>query len=199
MKRPPSFQFYPKDWLDFRVQRMSLAAQGAYLKILCYMWADSKDQCSLEDNDELIARALGTSQETWMRLRSEIQHEFDPIFKEENGYLISCRLNEEAAKQRKYRKLQSKKGLLSSLQRLNRGSTTVQPVYQPGANSSSSSSSSIRKTKDLKELNTLAESDPRHRSPPNPRKSLTDEEYFELCRKEVPKNLEKHKANIESM
>jgi hypothetical protein len=38
MNRPPAFQFYPKDWLDFRVQRMSLAAQGAYMKILCFMW-----------------------------------------------------------------------------------------------------------------------------------------------------------------
>ena len=123
MNRSPAFQFYPKDWLDFRVQRMSLAAQGAYLKILCYMWADSKDQCSLEDNDELIPRALGTSQETWMRLKTEIQHESDPIFKKENGLLISERLREEALKQKKYRKLQAKKGKSSSLQRLNRGST----------------------------------------------------------------------------
>jgi len=123
MNRAPAFQFYPKDWLDFRVQRMSLAAQGAYLKILCYMWADSKDQCSLEDNDELISRALGTSQETWMRLKTEIQHESDPIFKKEKGLLISERLREEALKQKKYRKLQAKKGKSSSLQRLNRGST----------------------------------------------------------------------------
>jgi uncharacterized phage protein (TIGR02220 family) len=148
MNRAPAFQFYPKDWLDFRVQRMSLAAQGAYLKILCYMWADSKDQCSLEDNDELISRALGTSQETWMRFKTEIQHESDPIFKKENGLLISERLREEALKQKKYRKLQAKKGKSSSLQRLNRGSTAVQPVHQPGANSPSSSSSPSSSTKD---------------------------------------------------
>ncbi len=148
MNRAPAFQFYPKDWLDFRVQRMSLAAQGAYLKILCYMWADSKDQCSLEDNDELISRALGTSQETWMRLKTEIQHESDPIFKKENGLLISERLRAEALKQKKYRKLQAKKGKSSSLQRLNRGSTAVQPVHQPRANSSSSSSSPSSSSKD---------------------------------------------------
>ena len=171
---------------------MSLAAQGAYLKILCYMWADSKDQCSLEDNDELIARALGTSQETWMRLKNEIQHQSDPIFKEEKGYLISCRLKEEAMKQKKYRKLQSNKGLLSSLQRLNRGSTAVKPVYQPGANSSSSSSSSNKKNKN-KKLTTFAESDQKHRSPPEPKKPLTGEEYFAICRKEVSNTLEKNR------
>ncbi len=145
MNRPPAFQFYPKDWLDFRVQRMSLAAQGAYMKLLCFMWADSKDQRSIEDNDDHLARALGVPDEQWLDLRKEIQHEFDPIFEQKDGRLLSARLRHEAAKQRKYRKSQAEKGVRSAQQRSNRGSTVVEPMYQPEGNSSSSSSSSLRK------------------------------------------------------
>lgn len=142
MNRAPAFQFYAKDWLDFRVQRMTFASQGAYIKLLAFMWADSADQCSVINNDELISRALGTSVDTWQRFKTEIQFKSDPILIEKDGFLISERLKEEARKQRKYRKLQSEKGRKSSLQRLNHGSTVDQPEHQPEANSSSSSSSS---------------------------------------------------------
>jgi len=84
VNRPPAFQFYPKDWLNFRVQRMSLAAQGAYIKILCFMWTDSGNQYSIIDNNELLARAIGTRVEQWLQLRVEIQCESDPIFEEKS-------------------------------------------------------------------------------------------------------------------
>lgn len=142
MNKAPAFQFYPKDWLDFRVQRMSLGAQGAYMKILCFMWADSKDQCSILDDNTLLARALGTTVEQWLEFRGEILRDGDPIFEAKDGKLYSARLAHEASGQRKYRKLQSEKGKKSVEQRLNRGSTAVQPEYQPEGNSSSSSSSS---------------------------------------------------------
>jgi uncharacterized protein YdaU (DUF1376 family) len=138
MNRPPAFQFYPKDWLDFRVQRMSLAAQGAYLKILCFMWADSHNQCTILDDNALIARGLGTTVEHWLELRQEIQCESDPIFDQKDGCLVSARLRHEAQKQHKYRKIQSQKGKRSAEHRLNRGLTTVEPMHQPEGNSSSS-------------------------------------------------------------
>jgi len=121
VNRPPAFQFYPKDWLDFRVQRMSLAAQGAYIKILCFMWTDSGNQYSIIDNNELLARAIGTRVEQWLQLRVEIQCESDPIFEEKNWHLVSARLRHEARKQRNYRQLQAEKGKRSAQQRLNRG------------------------------------------------------------------------------
>ena len=146
MNRPPAFQFYPKDWLDFRVQRMSLAAQGAYMKILCFMWSDSEDQCSIIDDDRLIATSLGLttveqrlpSVEQWLLLRAEIQHETDPIFEQKDGRLYSKRLRQEAEKQALYRKSQSNKGKWDRTvvkPRLNNGLTG----RQPKANSSSSS------------------------------------------------------------
>ncbi len=140
MNRPPAFQFFPKDWLDFKVQRMSLAAQGAYIKLLCFMWKDSKDQFSILDNNDLLARAIGTTVEQWVELRQQIQQDGEPILEEKDGRLVSARLKEEATKQRNYRKKQSDKGKLSAQQRISRGSTTVEPMHQPKGNSSSSSS-----------------------------------------------------------
>ena len=139
--RSPAFQFYAKDWRDVKVRRMSLAAQGAYMSILSDMWVDSKDQCSVLDCNSFIAKALGVPVEAWLTLRGEIQHEHEPLLVEENGRLYSERLKEEACKQRKFRKLQSEKGIKSAKARFNRGSTAVQPYTQPNVNSSSSSSS----------------------------------------------------------
>ena len=140
MNKAPAFQFFARDWLDFRVQRMSFAAQGAYMKLLCFMWMDSRDQCSVIDNNDFIARAMGTTVEEWLRFRTEIQCDADPILEEKNGLLVSARLRHEAAGQRKRRKAQSENGKRSAQRRLNDGSTTVQPSRQPMGNSSSSSS-----------------------------------------------------------
>jgi uncharacterized protein YdaU (DUF1376 family) len=142
MNKAPAFQFFARDWLDFRVQRMSFAAQGAYMKLLCFMWMDSSDQCSVIDNNDFLARAIGTSVEQWLSLRTEIQCDADPILEEKNGLLVSARLRHEAAGQRKRRKAQSENGKRSAQRRLNHGSATVQPSHQPKGNSSSSSASS---------------------------------------------------------
>lgn len=110
MNRPPAFQFYPKDWLDFRVQRMSLAAQGAYLKILCFMWKDSQDQCSIINDDRAIATAIGVPCEVWKDLREEIQFPGDPILQDDGRFLRSGRLKQEAEKQQNYARQQAEKG-----------------------------------------------------------------------------------------
>jgi hypothetical protein len=89
MNPAPAFQFYAADWFDIRVTRMSYAAQGAYMRLLTYMWKDSQDQCSLVDNDDDIAHALGTTVAQWREWRAEMQREKDPIFLAENGRLIS--------------------------------------------------------------------------------------------------------------
>lgn len=139
MNRAPAFQFYPKDWFDFKVQRMSLKARGAYLQILCFMWNDSKDQCSIIDDNELISKALGIQFEEWVPLRGEMQVTGSPLFYEKKGKLYSDRLKRESMKQRNYRQLQHLKGVLSAKARLNRGSGSAQP--KPNSSSSSLSSS----------------------------------------------------------
>ena len=156
MNRPPAFQFYPKDWLDFKVQRMSFEAQGVYMKLLCFMWNDSRDQCSLPDDDEMIARALGATAEHWLKLRGEIQRENDPIFEQKKGRLVSKRLREEATKQRGYRQMQAAKGKLRQ-PRLNHGLATAgasssRSLTRAHARSSSSSSYKERKIKERKHV-----------------------------------------------
>jgi len=142
--RAPAFQFYPKDWLDFKVQRMSYEAQGVYLKILCFMWNDSNDQCSISTVVQPLSKALGLSVHKCNTILKEIQEENEPIFEEKDGRYISSRLKAERKKQDKYRSAQSKKGKKSAELRRNRGSTVVQPDTQPEGKSSSSSSSSSK-------------------------------------------------------
>ena len=57
--RLPWFPFFPKDWLDVKVLTMTLEEQGAYIRILAHMWADSKDQCSITNDHQALARLLG--------------------------------------------------------------------------------------------------------------------------------------------
>src|SRR5687768_11369481 len=121
--KAPAFQFYPKDWLILPIQRMSLEAQGASFKIMCFMWSNEGNQCSIEDNAHHLANALGVPVEKWMALREEIQHSTGPLFNEKGGRLVSAMLRKTAAQQRKYRKLQSEKGKKSAYARSNHGST----------------------------------------------------------------------------
>jgi len=157
MNRPPAFQFYPRDWLDFRVQRMSYESQGIYLKLLCFMWADSKDQCSLPNDDKALSSALGISLQKWKSIKKELWFNGDPIFVEKNGKIFSKRLRKEALKQKDYREGQAEKGRKSGharnlrrKQRLNNGSTVAPTGDEPKGNSSSSSSSSNKNEESLR-------------------------------------------------
>lgn len=120
-ERSPSYRNYPKDWRDVKVRRMSLAAQGAYRAICDDMWSDSKDQCSVLDNNKFIAKSLGVSEEEWLVLRAEIQNEAEPLLMEKNGRLYSKRLKIEAEKQRNYRAEQQKLGEAGARKRWGKG------------------------------------------------------------------------------
>ncbi|MDR4470394.1 MAG: YdaU family protein [Nitrospira sp.] len=178
MNRPPAYQFYPKDWLDFRVQRMSLAAQGAYMKLLCFMWKDSQDQCSIIDDDRAIATAIGVPYDMWKELRAEIQFPGDPILieeGEERRILRSARLQREAEKQRNHSIKQAERGKRGAQKRWQKEhsqghSSGHDPAIAGGMTENGSSSSSS-----LKELNkedVLAQKPEKSLSPakPSPKK-----------------------------
>jgi uncharacterized protein YdaU (DUF1376 family) len=97
--KSPAFQFYPKDYLDFKVIRMSDAAQGVYMRLLCHIWTGTDSQFSIPDNEDFIAKTLGISVKKWQRYREEIQHPDAPLFMEDDGYLVSKRLREEHRRQ----------------------------------------------------------------------------------------------------
>ena len=109
-QRSPAFQFYPKDWRDVKVRRMSLAAQGAYISIIADMWCDSKDQCSVLDNNAFLAKALGVEMTTWQELRREIQEPSEPLLQERDGRLYCKRLAETLARQQAHREEQARRG-----------------------------------------------------------------------------------------
>jgi hypothetical protein len=158
MNRPPAFQFYPRDWRDFRVQRMSYHARGIYIELLGFMWADSRDCCSLIDDDALIARALGVAVEEWLTARKEIQWESDPIFLTKKGNLISARLRKEFTKLKQFRKQCSaagRKGMESRWKSASpENNVAITPVI-PKHNSSSSIPISSSSSKEKENTHTL--------------------------------------------
>lgn len=152
---------------------MSLAAQGAYIKILCFMWKDSEDQCSIIDDDRAIATAIGVPCQTWKDLRNEIQFPGDPILMKEGRVLRSRRLQQEAEKQQNYAIRQAEKGKQGARKRWQKldshshstgTGTGHAPAIAEGVaeNSSSSSSSLIDRYKEL----TLTSANPRSSSKP---------------------------------
>ena len=113
------FPFRPKDWLDYRVLRMSLVAQGAYIRLLCHCWTDSTDQCSIPDDLDALSRILGVSKIKTKKILAELLPESDPIFSHHEGRYFSKRLAEEknkGDKLREKRSLAGKKGASSRWQ-----------------------------------------------------------------------------------
>ena len=138
MKRP-SFQFYPKDWLaDEKIGGMTAAQEGAYLRILCYMW--QTEECQLDKNVEYLMRISRLSNEEDLRVVAL-------CLQPKGDFYTSKRLQAERRKQDEWIKKSIIGGKKSAEMRATRqknnfkgGSRVVQPPYQPNGNSSSSSS-----------------------------------------------------------
>jgi uncharacterized protein YdaU (DUF1376 family) len=150
MTKAPAFQFYPKDWLSSpRVQLMTPAQEGAYVRLLCYCW-DSGD-CSIPDDDAELA-ILSRLGEGWLNGGSAVVRKCFMPHPSKPGYLTNQRLLDEAEKQTAWQRKSAEGGRKSAEKRsekkrlLNGGSTTGSPdvnrPVQPLGNSSSSSASS---------------------------------------------------------
>ena len=100
----PAFQFYPKDWFDYKVRRMSWMARGVYIDLLAFIWKDTSTQYSIKNDLDSIRKMLGLTSAQFKKIWNEIQWPDDPIFKEKDGYLISTRLRKEKEKQIQNRK-----------------------------------------------------------------------------------------------
>lgn len=143
----PAFQFYPKDFLsDEKQVRMSLAAVGIYMRLICHCWNEG----SLPADLVSLARLSGATK----RQITELWPSIGICFRETaEGRLIHPRLEREREKQATYRQRQSDKGKASAHMRavlathrattveprLNHGSPPVDVRLQPKSNSSSSS------------------------------------------------------------
>lgn len=101
------------------------------MKILCFMWSDSTDQCSIIYDDKSISKAVGLTDEQWVKIKSEILNEKDPILIQKNGHLFSKRLKVESDKQRNYRKSQRENGKKGGRPRKSDGLATAKPQGKP--------------------------------------------------------------------
>lgn len=129
-ERAPAFLFYPKDWLtDHKVRRLTFNQRGIYFEMLCLMWISGEDR--LLDDEKYISNQLGIDRRTWRRCRAALQGDScrnrdnirtdarecadNPcnstgIFAEENGFLVSRRLQRERAKQQDFKAKKSAAG-----------------------------------------------------------------------------------------
>lgn len=98
MTKPPSFQFYPKDFLE-GTAHMSNAEVGAYMRLLCHQWL--KDGL---DNDMAILKRFCAGDE------QGIEVALMKFKKDKKGTLKNTRLENERKKQKNFKKSQSERG-----------------------------------------------------------------------------------------
>jgi uncharacterized protein YdaU (DUF1376 family) len=127
MKNPPSFQFYPRDFLsDINVQAMTMEERGIYITLLCLCWIE--DGLPFDDSHPMATlwKKPGVAK----------------CFVEKNGKLRNPRMDRERRKQIKYHKSQQEAGLRGAKKRWGRHSKPIATHMAKNSSSSSSSSSS---------------------------------------------------------
>jgi len=148
--KAPAFQFYPGDWLSSpKIALMTPAEEGAYIRLLCYAWADP--ECSIPDDDTILTN-LSRLGEGWLKGGSIKIRECFTAHPKKPGRLFNERLMEERKKQQAWRKKSQEGGKRSAASRALKAQTIQNEaewwlkggstVVEPKANSSSSSSSS---------------------------------------------------------
>ena len=114
---------------------MTLEERGAYITLLCHLWIEGW----LPNGSTKLERLCGNPH-NWNEIWSNIRH----CFYENGNKLYHKRLEEEKEKQRIWREKSREGGIKSGeVRRGNKPrkgtSTTLQPPYEPKANTSSSS------------------------------------------------------------
>lgn len=146
MKPSPAFQFYPADYLsDANVDMMTLAEQGAYMRLLCHAWK-STVVGRLPNEPETLA-LLSRAGKDWSSMAPAILRAFKTT--EDGKMIYSKRLIEEWKKQQAFRQQRVMAGKRSAsirsttVQRpFNEKPTSIPTLVERDGNSLSSSSSS---------------------------------------------------------
>ena len=79
---------------DPRIRRLTPMERGVYRDLLDMMWL-SVDKYRIHDDPFTIPRMVNIKPSQWLKIRAKLQHESGPLFREENGYLVSDWLKEE--------------------------------------------------------------------------------------------------------
>lgn len=147
MTKSPAFQFYPNDWLSSpKIATMTPAEEGAYIRLLCYDWAND----GIPDNDQQLA-ALSRLGEGWLKGGCPLVRQCFNQHPTKPGHLTNQRLQKERQKQSEWHEKSRSGGLQSGrIRKLTTetkgGSTTLEPKGNSSSSSSSSSSDSTTPT-----------------------------------------------------
>lgn len=145
--KPPSFPFYVKDWLSSpKINLMTPAQEGAYIRLLCYAWEDQ--DCSLPDDDTALAQ-LSRLGEGWLKGSANPLRQCFTVHPQLPGRLVNLRLLSARKEDEEWRAKCSLGGQKSAMARANNKGTSslVEGALELNGNSSSSppSSSAIKK------------------------------------------------------
>ncbi|MDA2912025.1 YdaU family protein, partial [Nitrospiraceae bacterium AH_259_D15_M11_P09] len=153
MIRPPAFQFFVNDWLSsLKITMMTPAEEGAYIRLLCYAWADP--DVSIPDDDETLAR-ISRLGEQWLKGSSTTLRACFVPHPKKSGRLVNARLLQEHKRQQQWRAKCRAGGIQSGKTRAweLKGSSRVVEVKANRTvevNGNSSSSSSVNSSKKRK-------------------------------------------------
>lgn len=118
------------------------------MRLLCHMWTDSKNQCSVTSDPKELRAVLKLNPSKFRLVFAQIQWAGDPLLVERKGKYISRRLQRVKREQVAYRKHRAeagRKGGLSTQAKLKVGFTDASIPLQAKSSPSSSSSSSPSK------------------------------------------------------
>ncbi len=148
---------------------MGYEAQGVYMRLLCHMWTDSKDQCSITSDPKELRAVLKLNPSKFNLVFAQIQWAGDPLLVERKGKYISKRLQRVKREQVTHRKQQSEAGKRGAEKRWRpHGDPIDSPMAKDGSSPSPSPSpSSSLPSKDrslsIKKARAKAESHPSNR------------------------------------
>ena len=109
MNKSPAFQFYPEKWVA-HTMHLSAEAYQLYHRMLCWMWMNSPDRCSMGKDPKMISMAIyGSPARDSSPGLAEIQNPYNPLLIEENEKYISHGLQKEVESQNHFHEL-SKQG-----------------------------------------------------------------------------------------
>ena len=71
------------EWYPPEVEMQSLEVQGAYWRVLKYMWQYAEDQSTIEDHPKKLAHVVGVPEDEWLRIREAMQNNGYALFEEQ--------------------------------------------------------------------------------------------------------------------
>lgn len=131
MNQPPAFQFYASDYLSSsKVQRMTLEAEGAYIRLLAYNWQDGW----IPSDIAKLARLCKTTPRKMQTLWDDFLCECFTSTEQPAGRLVNPRLEQVRSDQVEFRNKKSGAGQLGAAARWKDKQTDGTAIDVPLAN-----------------------------------------------------------------